>query len=119
MQFKTTEKAMKEGCYCQSVPYCDLQNLLSVTEPIAYTSGKYGWNADIYMNGNLAIVTGYRPFGKYYITRDEIRNFNQTAHDVDKDKVLSWEEKKKAKETLLDEFWQLFRQRVMEGVEND
>lgn len=45
------------------VGYCDLQNLLKYESPIAYTAGVYGWNADIYDFGGVAIVTGYRPFG--------------------------------------------------------
>lgn len=115
MKFRTTEKAMKEGCYCQSVPYCDLQNLLSVTDPIAYTCGIYGWNANIYTNGNLAIVTGYRPFGKKYISNEEIRYFEKESNNIDLHTNLNWKQKRKRKEALLDKFWQLFRKRVMEG----
>lgn len=115
MKFRTTEKAMKEGCYCQSVPYCDLQNLLSVTDPIAYTCGVYGWYADIYTNGNLAIVTGYKPFGKKYISDEEIRYFEKESNDIDLHTNLNWKQRRKRKEALLNKFWQLFRKRVMEG----
>ena len=42
----------------------ELQHLLSHKAPDYYTSGVYGWNADIYkINNNTVIVTGYRPFG--------------------------------------------------------
>ncbi len=117
MKFKTTEKAMKEGCFCQSVPYCCLQDLLSVTDPIAYTCGVYGWNANIYTNGNLAIVTGYRSFGKNYIAKNELVQFNSKARKIDSNEKLSYYEKKRKKEVLLNKFWQLFRSRVMEGIE--
>lgn len=29
------------------VGYCDLQNMLCMDDPAAYTAGVYGWNADI------------------------------------------------------------------------
>lgn len=41
----------------------ELYYLLKFTEPVAYTSGVYGWNADVYDFDNVAIVMGYRPFG--------------------------------------------------------
>lgn len=47
-----------------SVPYCQLQSLLHVLEPQAYTCGVYGWNADVYQVApDTVIVMGYRPFG--------------------------------------------------------
>lgn len=64
MKFQTTRKAVK-GYFSKviSVGYCSLQNLLTYEMPIAYTKGVYGWNADVYAFGDVAIVTGYRPFG--------------------------------------------------------
>jgi hypothetical protein len=65
MKFKTTRKAVEENfAKVISVGYCSLQKLLTYETPIAYTRGVYGWNADIYTFGNVAIVTGYRPFGE-------------------------------------------------------
>ena len=63
---------------CFSVGYCDLQTLLGVANPQFYTAGVYGWNADIYIFGNIAIVTGYRPFCKQ-IDFDIIRKFEDAA----------------------------------------
>lgn len=64
MKHKTTEKAIEQNYYkIIKVGYCNLQYLLQYEEPVAYTSGVYGWNADVYDFGNIAIVTGYRPFG--------------------------------------------------------
>ena len=67
MKYKTTKRNVMNG-YSNviSVGYCDFQSLLRCKEPIAYTSGVYGWNADVYDFGNVAIVTGYRPFGNTY-----------------------------------------------------
>lgn len=65
MKFKTTKKAIiKNYSKIVRVGYCRLQFLLNCERPIAYTTGRYGWNADIYdMGGGVAIVTGHRPFG--------------------------------------------------------
>ena len=65
VKFKTTKKAVMTGnAYVYGVGYCDLQRLLRYHEPVAYTSGTYGWNADIYqIDSSTVIVTGYRSFG--------------------------------------------------------
>lgn len=63
---KTTKKAVEANFIkIIRVGYCDLQTLLGSARRHGYTSGVYGWNADIYdVGGGVAIVTGYRPFGK-------------------------------------------------------
>ena len=67
MKVKMTRKEVLRRFKCVSVGYCELSSLLRFEEPIGYTSGIYGWNADIYYIGNgLAIVTGYRPFGNVF-----------------------------------------------------
>lgn len=69
MAYKTTKKQVKMthdyviGCGAD-----EMQNLLRYKTREAYTSGVYGWNADIYTiynekYGRIAIVTGYRGFG--------------------------------------------------------
>lgn len=66
MKAKTTRGQMyriygKENIIC--LGYCVNQRLITRFAPLFYTSGVYGWNADIYDFGNFAICTGYRPFG--------------------------------------------------------
>lgn len=61
------------------VPYADLQNLLRYEDAEAYTSGVYGWNADVYGFGNRAICTGYRPFGGIKPSREVIRKYDDAA----------------------------------------
>lgn len=64
-KMKTTRKAvMASFPRVYEVGYCRLQTLFQFVEPSFYTSGTYGWNADIYSFGDVAVVTGYRPFGK-------------------------------------------------------
>ena len=44
-----------------SANYCKLQNLLRYQERTAYSSGRLGWNYDIYHIGDAAVIcTGYR-----------------------------------------------------------
>lgn len=58
---KTTAKAIKESYKkCYSAGYCDLQFLLSCTEPLYYHAGVYGWDYDVYIIDDVAIFTGYR-----------------------------------------------------------
>lgn len=78
MRIKVAKKEIVKNFKCFSVGYCDLQTLLNVANPQFYTAGVYGWNADIYTFGNIAIVTGYRPFGKQ-IDFDIIRKFEDAA----------------------------------------
>ena len=66
MKMQTTQKdIMNSFEHVVSAPYCALQHVFAGTDPIAYTAGRYGWNADVYDVGDgIAVVTGSRPFGK-------------------------------------------------------
>ena len=57
---KFEEYARESNVKIYQVGYCQLQQLLSTITPDYYTAGIYGWNNDIYMLGDVAIVTGYR-----------------------------------------------------------
>lgn len=83
MKFKTTKKAiMANYGNIIKVDYCDLQNLLKYESPIAYTSGVYGWNADIYDFGGVAIVTGYRPFGNIRPNWEIMDKYEKEAENI-------------------------------------
>lgn len=67
-----------------SVPYCALQDLLKYESPLCFTSGIYGWNADVYIiNFDTCIVTGYRPFGNIRLSYALTDIFNRTAQKAD------------------------------------
>ena len=118
MKYRTTKKAVLNGYARVYRAGCaELQHLLGTYEAVAYTAGMYGWNADIYDLGALAdsvydvaICTGYRPFGReipgnlakeyndkaealcgedYHATRRALRElraeFLQAILDADKD----------------------------------
>lgn len=105
MKNKTTQKAIK-NTYTTiiKVNYCRLQYLLNLVEPIAYTSGIYGWNADIYHFGDVAIVTGYNPFGNIVPDYDIIKAFDDRAAEILSDIKSSYEDKKQALYNLTMEF---------------
>lgn len=52
--------------------YCYRNRLLD--EPLFYTSGIHGWNADVwYLDRDTALVMGYKPFGTDYLkTAEEV-----------------------------------------------
>lgn len=86
MKYKTTKKeVLNEYESVISVGYCDLQNLLWYVDPYAYTSGMYGWNADVYVvDCNTVIVTGYRPFGNVDVDCDLCIKFDNEAIGKDR-----------------------------------
>lgn len=68
MKIKTTQKAIKENYgNILAIGYAEYQNLLDKYKADYYTSGVYGWNANIFTIDELdtAIVTGYRHFGEW------------------------------------------------------
>ena len=66
------------------VPYCGLQDLLKYDSPSWFTSGIYGWNADVYIiNNDTCVVTGYRAFGNIRLTYALTDVFNRTAQKAD------------------------------------
>ena len=79
-KFRTSKKFIMESfdpVIC--VGYCALQHLLGYKTPIAYTSNKYGWRADVYEFGNAAIVTGYGPFGNKKPDYETVRKYDKAA----------------------------------------
>lgn len=47
--------------------------------PKYYTRGIYGWNADIYTFGDIALCTGYRPFGNIKLKSDVIKDLENKS----------------------------------------
>lgn len=104
MKVQTTKKAVKNN-YSKiiRIGYCDLQTLLSLEEPFAYTAGVYGWNANIYGLNGIALVTGYRTFGEISPSWELIEKYEQKAKEVI-DLIYNYEERKEALKTLIDSF---------------
>lgn len=106
-KIKLSNKVVKESFdNIKSAPYCGLQYLLSYKEPLAYTSGVYGWNYDVYMLDGLTICTGYRNMlGE---KAKDVEKFENKARDV-VNSNRSYNEKKEMIEHLLEQFIELNR----------
>lgn len=84
MKTQITKKAiMNAYSNVIKVGYCDMQHALKGREPYFYTTGVYGWNADVYViDCYTVIVTGYRPFGNVELPRDVIDTLNKCAKSI-------------------------------------
>lgn len=103
MKYRTTAKAIRNNFKVFAAGYCGLQNLLEYTQPNAYTAGVYGWNADIYEFGGVAVVTGYRPFGKD-IPATIVRKYEEQARAIGGDYSRPYAERREAVGALVVEF---------------
>lgn len=115
MVYKTTKKSVMNG-YCKviSIGYCGAQYLLKYQDRIAYTTGRDGWNADIYYFGNIAIVTGYRPFGNIDPDYELVNSYEKKAAAIVCNYSLDYDAQKKRVNKLLNEFI-----RIAAGIEYD
>ncbi len=106
MKFESTKKNIVNGYHCYKVGYCALQYLLWTRQPNAYTHGVYGWNADIYDMGNdIAIVTGYRPFGKS-VGYETCKKYDDMAEKIVHEQYskMTYDEKREALDKLIKQF---------------
>lgn len=87
-----------------SVGYCDLWYLLKGLDRMGYTCGVYGWNADIYKIDNVAIVTGYRPFGNIQSDYKLNKKYNEKARKIFEDNLLKWDVKTTKINKLLNKY---------------
>ena len=85
-KFKITRKDIKENYRVINVPYCELQSLLHYRNPIAYNSGVYGWNYDVYtfydFDTNICICTGYRGYPGIPVDYEIYKNYEEKAKEV-------------------------------------
>ena len=100
---KLTRKEVLNSFKCYQVGYCELQYLLRYISADGYTAGVYGWNADIYIFDNIALVTGSHPFGRE-INHETARKYEQKARKIVDNYDLSYEQKKKKTNKLLEKF---------------
>lgn len=103
MKMELTNKAVKTYFRnIRSCGYCEIQFLLRGLQPIAYTSGKYGWNYDVYNIYGITICTGYRNMpGKRL---EHITEYERKAMEVWHNYNLSYDEKLEKSNQLLFDF---------------
>lgn len=116
MKYKTTKKEVKSN-YRSIIRLgaVELYYLLKFTEPVAYTSGVYGWNADIYDLGNVAIVTGYRSFGNISPDYDIVEKYNKLGREIYEEKhnpSKDWNEEREEQEKRLNQLINQFIKEV-------
>ena len=110
MKFKVTSKALKSGYRCVSAGYCELQYILRDCFPVAYNSGVYGWNYDVYTferySTDIAICTGYwgMPGKNLYTAGISCREWDKKAEEIILKYQLDDVEGKEELEKLLKEF---------------
>lgn len=63
MYAKLRKKDIK-GKFVFGVPYCKLQKMLSMYQPVGYYANAYGWRCDVYLIDDIIITTGYEPIGR-------------------------------------------------------
>ena len=103
MKTQVTKKEVLANFNVYAVGYCELQIAFKVAEmePIYYTAGVYGWNADVYILKGSAIVTGYRPFGEK-LDPLKVKEVERYAKEIAQS-GMSGEEKKSLMLTKLNE----------------
>ena len=106
MKFKTTMKAMNENYFVVKFGYCEIQTLLHGKEPIAYSSGVYGWNCDYYstLYPWIVICTGYRPTGNRVLEYGRSTYYEEQAQKIEYDYSIPYEERSKKLEKLFIQF---------------
>ena len=107
-KLKTTKKAVIDATapnYLKCCGYCDLSILLTNHSPIAYTTGVYGWNFDVYDVYGLTICTGYR--GMPGEDLKQVREYEKKASSIMAEYERPYEERTEEVENLLKEFCKL------------
>lgn len=90
MKIETSMKKIKENYTTIGIGYCNAYHLLSGIEPTFYNCGVYGWNNDIYIIGDVAIVTGYRNLqGDFYPNHETLTKYEKKAKQLYKNYDLS------------------------------
>lgn len=106
MKFKTTQKEIRSNYHTIiCVPYCSLQTLLNYESPVAYTTRREGWAADIYdLGSGVAIVTGYAPFGNIRPAYEQVKAVEEQAEKIRYDYSFSYEEQREQLKQLVRAF---------------
>jgi hypothetical protein len=100
-KFKVSKKHFK-GDKVLSVGYCQMSWLLNYQEPIAYSTGIYGWACDYYDIDGVVISTGYQPIG-VSVDYNLIKSYENKARLITHS-VFNHEQRKNAINMLLKEF---------------
>ena len=101
-----TKKAILNGfSKVISIGYCGAQFLLTYKNANYYTySNIYGWRADVYIiSDDIAIVTGYAPFGNIRPNYDLVNTYENKARAAF-DNINHYEDRRDIVNGYLNEF---------------
>ena len=103
---KVSMKDMRDNYYVIGIPYCKAQFLLYYQNPIAYSSGVYGWNCDYYDIDNVVISTGYRYINnkRTVYDYDLLKEYDKKAREIRDNYDLDYDDRIKQVNDLLSEF---------------
>ena len=105
MKFKTTAKAIRhDGGKIVCIDYCGAQYLLRYHDPIAYTSGVYGWNFDVYYIDGVTICTGYRGMPGKAPEWKVLEEYEKKAEKIACNWNIPYDEQKQQVNALLSEW---------------
>lgn len=105
MKIKITQKAIKANfkkVVC--VGYCDLYHLLYYQNSTYCTTRREGWGSDIYIFDDIAISTGYAPFGNIKVKYDVLRKYDEKARKIVENREINHDAKVKKVNKLLEKF---------------
>lgn len=107
MKLFVTKPQVKKNYYrILCTGYCTMQFLLIGKYPIAYNSGVYGWNYDLYDLDGIALLTGYRgTYGTYINPMEE----EKQARAIWENRTLPYEKKLELIDSLL---WRVINKAV-------
>lgn len=104
MGFVTTRKSViNHFDITAEIPLDHFGHLLNYQRPEARTEGIYEVNAYIYDFDDIAIVTGHQPFGNYKMSWNLINDYEDKAKAIYHNRDLSFDERKKQINELLNE----------------
>jgi hypothetical protein len=104
---KTTRKYINstyDNVIC--VGYCNIQYLLNYEREAYYCTRTEGWACDIYIfdNINVAISTGYAPFGNVRPPYELMEKYNTKAEKIVYDYSIEYEKREELVRKLLIDF---------------
>ena len=116
-KIKVSKKDMKQNYYIVGIPYCTAQNLLYYENPLAYSSGVYGWSCDYYDVENIVISTGYSYINnkRTAYDYDVLIDYDRQASEIINNYDVDYDERQRQVKLLLNEFITLARYNYEKG----
>lgn len=106
-KMETTKKQILESYSKVVCLGYDTLCILGIHDPKYCTSGKFGWNADIYeINPDCAICAGYRPFRNIKVDSNLIKSIREKATKINNNKIWKDATKRKKIEKLILELFE-------------